>query len=135
VKIPPDDGVRRTYSLTLTLAAKGSGNLDLDFITLVPMESYVILEGGNLTIAPGVAGYVVADSSDMGAYAVNIVGGSPLSKQIPMNGPGLFLTPDNAMLGDSRLIILTGTGSDGSGMDITARYTLTVSGRKRLWTI
>lgn len=133
VKVPPDEGWMRNDSSRLTFKAKGSGNLDIDFITLIPVESYAIVEASDTYLYSSNDSVLTIDSSSMTAHVSDF--SNTINHQIPMSGPGIFMIPDNSKLGDSRLIVITATGTSGAGFDITAGYTISVKGRKRLWTI
>jgi len=128
VRIPA--GAYKTYDPNFKLYAKGSGNLDVDFITLLPTESYAIVEMPATELG---VGDFIAVTQKYGAYFLDAT--TSTIRQVPMSGPGIFLRPDNGMLGDSRLIVVWSTGSAGDGWTITNSFDIYIYHQARLWTI
>lgn len=129
IQVPP--GTRNaSFEKDLVLSAKGSGNLDIDFITLIPADSYIKIPEQYRSVSNN--DMYVYDGSEGYAYFQTAAG---MRYELPFTGPGLILKNSDYLGGDSKLIFACATGSDGTEMEITARFLALVRARYRVWTL
>lgn len=129
IQIPP--GTRNSsFEKDLTLSAKGSGNLDIDFITLIPADAYIKIPEQFRAVSNN--DMYVYDASEGYAYFQTAAG---MRYQLPFTGPGLSLKNSDYSGGDTKLVMCYATGSDGTEMEITGRFLILIRARYRVWTL
>lgn len=113
----------------LYIQAKGSGNLDVDYVTLIPTDSFVripvtkYMSAGHKFVIDTRLGVANYDDVVGGVYA------------IPYIGPGLFLESESNSGSASKMVVAYSTGSDGTEMVISYYCLAEASIRPRIITL
>jgi len=114
------------------IATSGSGTVDLDFVALLPTQTYRVLE-----LVPGYVSYaqgdqLIDDAMEEVAYYRHYVSGVPESYPIyATRGPGIWLYPGR----DQRIHLWAYEGSFGGQVDITREFDIELFYRPRRRTL